>query len=828
MNWSGLEEPMLRKLNQVLVPTGITLLTLIVLDAVLPGFKVRDVRSAFFGILALTLINAAILPLAVKLTLPLNLLSLGLLPLVLNGLAVLLVSWFIPGFAVRDVLTGILVSFGLLFNSMLITSSYVFRGHYGRLEYSTLAALAGKRAAEKEDTTPGIIMLEIDGLSEPILRRAIEAGLMPTLAGWLKNGTHCLAQWETSLPSQTSSMQAGILHGSHYNIPAFRFYDRLGKVMLVSNRPQNAEKMIQPVLNGQGLLRERGFSVSNWATGDAPEIVLTFAAPRQGVFKQSSQLSTYFSRAYTVQRVLVGMAWDVVVEVTEGLLQSIQNVQPRIARRFPYPLVRAATTRLLPYLNCQLIVTKMFEHIQAVYTTFLSYDEVAHHSGIDRPDVQRILPQLDDQISFISGAARFTSRPYEFIILSDHGQSMGATFRQRYGMTLAELVDKLVGQDQPSFQAPGSSAEGIDYVSLMLSELVEPQKERPALLNRLLRKRISEEGYVELRERPNNVRTVESANAPKTMVCVSGNLAHIYFMDHEQSLTLDEIDAAFPKLTEGLSAHDGIAFIVARTDKRGPLVIGKQGIYFLETGQIQGENPLRDFGDHAPDHLKELISYPNSGDIVVNSLYDPKTGEVAAFEELVGSHGGLGGTQNQPFILYPSTLQPENPGELVGAPAIYHLVQTWQEKVRDPAYRPTVLPGPTPHHKSGEQLRSITLVANTVMVAGIVALLLGSVGLIMALGHQGTFPRNVNEFLVMLLTAPFLLVVGNGLRRSQQWALNFAIAINALIIILSVTDVMAEPPDTRASLRGLPLVLVIYAALFAYLLYSNRIRRAFG
>ncbi|HLY29189.1 MAG TPA: hypothetical protein VKQ72_22780, partial [Aggregatilineales bacterium] len=465
--------------------------------------------------------------------------------------------------------------------------------------------------------------------------------------------------------------------------------------------------------------------------------------------------------------------------------------------------------------------------IEAVYATFVSYDEVAHHSGIDRPDVIKVLRQLDDQIAFITGAAKFVPRRYEFIILSDHGQSMGATFKQRYGQTLADLVDSLMGGNRAA-TPPTSSAEGIDYVSMILSELAAPRIDRRSLLKRLLRKRISEEGFVELRTQRKHLVRPESPDGPKTMVCVSGNLAHIYFVDYSESLTLEEINAAFPKLTEGLCAHPGISFIAVRTEKRGPIVIGKRGVYFLDSDSVEGDNPLQDFGNHAPQHVKTLIGYPNSGDIVVNSLYDPKTGEVAAFEELVGSHGGLGGTQNQPFILYPSTLQPENPGELVGAPAIYHLVQTWQEKVRDPAYRPTVLPGPTPHHKSGEQLRSITLVANTVMVAGIVALLLGSVGLIMALGHQGTFPRNVNEFLVMLLTAPFLLVVGNGLRRSQQWALNFAIAINALIIILSVTDVMAEPPDTRASLRGLPLVLVIYAALFAYLLYSNRIRRAFG
>jgi hypothetical protein len=54
---------------------------------------------------------------------------------------------------------------------------------------------------------------------------------------------------------------------------------------------------------------------------------------------------------------------------------------------------------------------------------------------------------------------------------------------------------------------------------------------------------------------------------------------------------------------------------------------------------------------------------------------------VAAFENLVGSHGGLGGTQNEPFLLYPARLEPD--GELppiVGAPEVYKIILRWLEK----------------------------------------------------------------------------------------------------------------------------------------------------
>ena len=103
------------------------------------------------------------------------------------------------------------------------------------------------------------------------------------------------------------------------------------------------------------------------------------------------------------------------------------------------------------------------------------------------------------------------------------------------------------------------------------------------------------------------------------------------------------------------------------------MVIGQEGIYYLDCDKIVGENPLTDFGKNAAKHLKRQNSFDNMPDILVNSFYDSQKDEVCAFEELVGSHGGLGGNQTKPFILYPSHW--ENPKELVGARSIYKFLK---------------------------------------------------------------------------------------------------------------------------------------------------------
>ena len=88
------------------------------------------------------------------------------------------------------------------------------------------------------------------------------------------------------------------------------------------------------------------------------------------------------------------------------------------------------------------VLTDMMSGRPAVYATFSSYDEVAHHSGLERADTLEALRKLDQQFGRIARARRYAPRPYEIVVLSDHGQTQGATFKQRNGYGLDELVER--------------------------------------------------------------------------------------------------------------------------------------------------------------------------------------------------------------------------------------------------------------------------------------------------------------------------------------------------------------------------------------------------
>jgi putative membrane protein len=118
---------------------------------------------------------------------------------------------------------------------------------------------------------------------------------------------------------------------------------------------------------------------------------------------------------------------------------------------------------------------------------------------------------------------------------------------------------------------------------------------------------------------------------------------------------------------------------MVRSDDDGALVLGANGSRRLRDDQVTGEDPLRDFGANAADHLRRTDAFPHCPDILVNCMYDPEANEVAPFEEFMGSHGGLGGWQSHPFALVPSEWS-EPAGPIVGVRAMHDTLRGWLEE----------------------------------------------------------------------------------------------------------------------------------------------------
>ena len=165
----------------------------------------------------------------------------------------------------------------------------------------------------------------------------------------------------------------------------------------------------------------------------------------------------------------------------------------------------------------------------------------------------------------------------------------------------------------------------------------------------------------------------------------SGCLGLISFPREPGRLTIERIEALHPSLIEELRNHEGIGFLLVDSERDGALAIGADGVNRLERGEILGSDPLAPFGSNAARHVLRTHGFPHCPDIVINSRIWNDPTEVAAFEELVGSHGGLGGSQSYPFVLAPSELVwPDE--EVVGAESVHRIFRGWLAGLGQEAY----------------------------------------------------------------------------------------------------------------------------------------------
>jgi len=163
--------------------------------------------------------------------------------------------------------------------------------------------------------------------------------------------------------------------------------------------------------------------------------------------------------------------------------------------------------------------------------------------------------------------------------------------------------------------------------------------------------------------------------APGVVCVVSGHVAMVSFPEYRGRVPLEGIEQHWPDLLPGLVDHPGVGFVLVHSVVHGPVVLGRDGIHRLATGEVLGEDPLAPYGPHAPRLVARTSSFPHCPDVLINSRYDPDTDEASPFEPHVGSHGGLGGPQQHAFLMYPRSFAA--PGEVVGAEQLHRVLRGW-------------------------------------------------------------------------------------------------------------------------------------------------------
>ena len=549
-----------------------------------------------------------------------------------------------------------------------------------------------RRGEVVESEVPGVLFLEIDGLAHEIVRRALRDGTTPNLARWVADGSHTLSAWETDLSSQTGACQAGLLHGNNDDMPAFRWWEKDRGRPIVTNHPKDAAEIERRHSDGRGLLHADGASRANILSGDAPHSMLTMSTVLTRRRPLGRDYAAYFAQPYAVFKTAGSAIADDVRERRAAMRQRRRDVVPRINRSRTYALMRAWATAIQLDLQVAAVVGDLLSGRPVVYTTFLAYDEVAHHSGIERSDTLAVLAKVDHEIGKISQALGDAPRPYRVVVLSDHGQSQGATFKQRYGLTLEQLVSDSCEASAISSEVGGSD-EASAYLGAGLTELGRDDTAAGRTVRTVTRGHRADGTVVIPADSASSSGGEDDDELPELSVMASGCLGLVSFPREPGRVSRERIDELHPSLLQSLRDHPGIGWVLVRSQREGALVLGPSGERRLTDDAVQGDDPLAPFGANAADHLRRTDGFEHCPDLVVNSAYWPATDEVAAFEELVGSHGGMGGPQSHPFVLHPADLGwPEQP--VVGAETVHGIMRDWLMQLGQQAYAPAATPGP--------------------------------------------------------------------------------------------------------------------------------------
>jgi len=542
---------------------------------------------------------------------------------------------------------------------ILDISERISRAYRAR-KYRTWAKAVGRGPEAHAENARGFILIQIDALSYVHFLKAQELGYTPFLSSLMQRGEAKLARWRCGQPTSTPAVQAGILYGENYDIPAFRWYEKERRASVVCKSPVFMAEVQRRISEGHPGILLGGSSYVNMFDGDAALSLLTLGSSgRHRVFENMRGVGFLMLLALSPYRVVMILA-RAIWEYLEDLWERLRGLlYPSLRRRYaqPSPILRIATDVVFREVQTFAAILDVYRGVPSIYTNFNSYDDVAHHYGADSRKAFRALRGIDKQIQRIDRVRRlWTRRKYDLYVLSDHGMTPSLPFKHLYGQTPGEWIKENLREPVSLDEMAAGEDLAAVRMNVLLDELkgleerLGPRQRIPLIrMRRFLRNRV-----------PPIVDRSDWDLTRRSDIVVrnSGSAAHIYFNVAPRRLKLSEITLIYPELLQGLLEHPGVGMIVAREEEY-TVALGKRGRALITDGSVEteGENPLRlaDEPDIAATQIDYLASFPHSGDLIVFGGWC-RPGVLVSFEDQISTHGGLGGPQDYPFLIHPSGL----------------------------------------------------------------------------------------------------------------------------------------------------------------------------
>jgi len=517
-----------------------------------------------------------------------------------------------------------------------------------------LIRLLGLSRSEGTASKPGVVLIQIDGLSRPQMEKAMDRGRLPFLRKLMKRHRYQLHSVYSGVPSTTPAVTAELLYGKKAAVPSFDFLDRETRRVFRMFDP-SAAKEIQKRLETQGQpLLAGGSAYAGIYTAGADESHFCAASLGLSDFFRAKRpfalLAVFLFNFYSLVRTLTLLIFEfflAFVDCAKGLFAGRD-----LWKEIKFIPSRVGVSILMRELSVIGTKVDVARGLPVVFLNLLGYDEQSHRRGPSSEFAHWSLKGIDDAVARIWKAARqSTRRDYDVWIFSDHGGEDTLSYTRENGRTVQEALAEVF--EQTCEVLPVGMERGV-------------QSTRSG-------------AYLRSLDRSD----VENSNAPeKPVVTAMGPIGHVYLPD---PVSVGDRD----RLAQAMIDRAKIPMVLAADESGRARVWTKDGRFTLprDASSILAED--HPFKEAAARDLAALCHHPNAGDFIIAGWR--RTGRPYTFPTENGAHGGPGPRENHAFALVPGdvTLPPSEEGVIrmksLRQTALHHLGRNTIQFVSTPA-----------------------------------------------------------------------------------------------------------------------------------------------
>lgn len=491
------------------------------------------------------------------------------------------------------------------------------------------ARLFGIRTPEGEADDPGLIMIQIDGLSRSQLEKAVSDGNMPFLARLIRRKHFTLENFYSGVPSTTPAVQGEIFYGVRAAVPSFQFLCRNEAKILRMYEAEAAAEVEQELLGkcSEPLLKG-GHSYSNiYRAGSLRSRYCSQDLAPDELLRQLHPLKTILLSIIYAPRILrmIGLA---ILEVGLAVVDAVKGLYERedFMREMSFVPARVIVCIALREMIRFRVLLDIERGVQTIHANFLGYDEQSHRRGPSSDFAHWTLKGIDRAIRDIYRAANHsTYRDYELMIYSDHGQEETEPYERRHGRALDAALSEVFAR---------GPLDGAPVWMRKMPELLGNTLDRCRNLMGLKSRHQSSDGTPD--------------PAKEIVVTAMGPIGHIY-------LPRKLVDTEMEAYARAMIGPAGIPLVMWRKPDGEIAAINNRGLWSLPEDRAEVLGEKHPFLDEVAEDLAKLCHHRHAGDFVISG-WDLR-GKPLTFPMENGAHCGPGFEETRGFLLVPDRIR---------------------------------------------------------------------------------------------------------------------------------------------------------------------------